>query len=653
MLTVLIYQKSAQNFIDKYRMLFEQYEESGQIAFCFWDEHGMDVQSALPELTSIIKGIHKWRAVVVLPHLEDFTEEQLLHKPENPFDYYINSQKEPAVQESEIPLIRLAQMLGGIPLVNKHYANAFTLNSENASQMTVSQIESDEELVLQQHKWNTLNDKYSFPAERPQFLYLFKARMLQEINLSMTKDVSIMSRHESDSSLFWYRNRYPARARFLIQDCAKPGNAHYQEDLFHFWMTALTLAINDFPSGTFEAYKVYQITSKISFELVHELLSQYYNRLSSVRFRANLQISELQKRPHFVRTQEELPLYQCEIPVHFELQQDENLHISGKRIGLTGDCPLPEEPWWHLKVTDSIKAVKKLHSSTKMVLDRASIQSRYSSKMTEEEMCELDEYQFEEMTQQLSDLEMNILAFSTYTLWPMGKYYESLKMAEKKTADAMRKRMGRKLTIISCLAMLTIYIGGFIPDYIYQIQQGNPFLEALGLAGIGCVVILLVSFICLCVFRKTVQNEIRKYNAVISEVINNFQRAGAVFSSYLSDCCSYMRGKYLLQALARRTLISSEEVVKLEQHVKHLSGQMNIIINWMADLDMKVLEDKENHNKDYFDFEIPPEKNMGYSIQMDSMDSYAESVGGSKCKAPYPFIIGFSVKRESLFEKDA
>lgn len=652
MLTVLIYQKSSQNFIDRYRTLFEQYEESGQIAFCFWDEHGMDVQTTLPELTSIVRGIHKWQAVVVMPHLEDFAEEQLLHLQDNPFDYYCNSQKEPVVHESGVPLIRLAQMLGGVPLVNKHYANAMETTAENGKQMIVSLRESSEEIAHQQAVWNELNDKYSFTSDRPQNLYLFKARMPREIKIPASNDREIMSRHESDSSLFWYRNRYPARARFLIQDCTKPGNAHYEEDLFRFWMTALTLATNDFPAGTFEAYKVYQTISVVSFEQAHDLFSKYYNRLSSIQFRANLQISELQKRSQLVRSQEELPLYQCEIPVFFEMQQDDDLPISSKHIGFSGDCPIEEEPWWHLKVLSSVKGVKKLHSSIKMILDRASVQSRYASKMTEEEICELDEYQFEEMNEELSDLEKKILTFNTYTALPMNKYYSDLGRAEKKTADAMKKRMSKKVTIISCMVVIAIYVIGFIPDFIYQIHQGDSFWEALGIAGFGCGVLIIVSLVCLYVFRQIIVDEISWYNSIIYAIINNFQHASTAFSDYLSDCSSYMRGTFMLQALTKRTLISSEEIVQLGQHVEHLDSQMNIITNWLSDLDMKVMEDKENHNRDYFDFDIPPERNRGYSIQMDTKPTYIESVGGSECRAPYPFVTGFSVKRESLFEED-
>ena len=209
MLTVLIYQKLSQKFIDRYRALFESYEESGQIAFCFWDEHGTDVSSALPELNSIVRGIRQWRAVIVMPQLDNEDEEEP-SRPENPFDYLCYEEAEPDVHESNIPLIRLAQMLAGVPLVNKHYSNHRILNDKNQKQMVVDLEEEEEALEKQQKIWNELNDKYSLPCDRPASIFLFKARTPQNLALPGAKQSDKVRRYESDSSLFWYRNRYPA-----------------------------------------------------------------------------------------------------------------------------------------------------------------------------------------------------------------------------------------------------------------------------------------------------------------------------------------------------------------------------------------------------------------------------------------------------------
>ena len=48
--------------------------------------------------------------------------------------------------------------------------------------------ESSEVISNQQAVWNELNDKYSFRCDRPQNLYLFKARMPREIKFPTSSD---------------------------------------------------------------------------------------------------------------------------------------------------------------------------------------------------------------------------------------------------------------------------------------------------------------------------------------------------------------------------------------------------------------------------------------------------------------------------------
>ena len=650
MLTVLIYQKESQDYLNRYKSLFDHFEESGQIAFCFWDENGTDIQTALPELTNIVRGVREWKAIVVMPLLESYKEEQLLHSPDNPFDYYCNFESQSGIRESDIPLIRLSQMLGGVPLVNKHYINGF-VNENSDAPITVSLQETEDYLNEQQQKWQELNDKYSLTIDRPQYLYLFKARLPRADNLPFGLELNNETHFESDSSLFWNRNRYPARARFLIQDCSRPENAHYLEDLFRFWMTALTIAINDFPSGTFEAYKVYQTVSGVSFDGVHELFSQYYNRLASVQFRAKLQIIELQKQSQFIRERDSLPAYRITVPVSVEIPAAINTTISTNEIGLSTNCPKNEKEWLINETDNSISSVKKIHSSIQVGLDRASIQCRYASKMNDEEIFELDEYQIEELKQELSEIEKKILSFNAYRIFPFSFNYKRLMGARMETYDAMQKRMKRRSTIYAGLFILIIFAISFIPDLIYRDSDNQSYWDAIKINAGGELLILIAAIVSLFYFRGIIKSKIKQYNLVATEITDNLFQASSAFSEYLSDCCSYMRGKHLLQVLTNQTLISTEEIVQLGQHSDHLKYQMDRIENWLSDFDLKVLEDKETHSKDYFDFDIPPEKNRGYSIQMDIKDTFVESVGGSECKAPYPFITGFYVKRESLFEK--
>lgn len=655
MLTVVFHKKSSQYFLDRYRPLFEPYLDTGQIAFCFWDEHGTDFKSTIHELSQIVRGVDKWKAIIVSPlsdELSDIPIEETSR--DNPFDFLCNSDPEPIVHESSIPLIRLAQMLGGVPLVNKHFSQVMQTDENHNMRMGIVREEEDAFLEEQQKVWNELNDKYQFNCTKPSKLLLFSARESNEINIPTTTDREQMSRHECDSSMFWYRNRYPAKARFLVQDCSRPGHVNYYKDLFNFWMTVFTLAINEEPPGLFEAYKLYHVKGILELDKVQSALSDYYNRLYGAQYSAKRQIMELQKSLEPVREMDELPIYDGHVSVEFRLDNKDELYISAKRIGFAGDSPIKEEPWWYSAVAKSKMNLIKMYNSIRIVLDKASHQCRFQSKLMDEELYELDEYQIKEMNEQLSEIEKEILTFSTYSILPIKMYLREMDIAKRAGGTSMRKRMTKKMTLSAIVLVLLIYVAGFIPDFFMQIKEMEAVgvLQVLLLTTFGVPFILLVIYGCLYHFRAVIRAKIHNYNAIISKFVMDLNNAGKAFSGYLTKCCSYMRGIKILQVLNHRSIASTDIMLQLSNHVDRLQDQLEIIKNWLLDFDLKVLPDKKGkYGVIDFDFDIPPEKNREYLIQLDrwKLDIWLED--GSRYMAPYPFITGFDVKRIPLFEK--
>lgn len=669
MLTVIIYKKSSQEFIDKYRGLFEIYRDKGDIAFCFWDEHGTDISSALPQLTSIVGGERKWKAIVALP-MEELNSESDIEtdifdvKKDNPFDYICNAEAEPPVHESKIPLIRLAQMLGGVPLVNRHYENRMMEETDfeedgkgkkiYKKRLKVERKESEAYLDDQQILWDEINNKYSFTCEKPTYLYLFAAREPREIEIPVVTDIEVMNRHENDSSLFWYRNRYPAKARFLVQDCSKNENAYFYEDRFSFWMTVLVLALNDFPTGTLEAYKLYNVRSVVDLEKLHRLFSDYYNRLDGAKLSASRQIIELKKSVQFTGELEELPFYHIDIPVDLKEIKGKDLYISGKDIGLSGNCPVEEEPWFRQEVRQKNQMLEKIYRSTRRILDRASFSARLSAKVLDEEIHDLDEYQFEEMKEELSEMEREILITGSSSVLPLKVYTDALDRAEKSAVTSMKKRMYRKKTILACGFALAVYLAGFLPDIVYQMIDGNALLPVLCMSLFGCGIMAIVCLCCLFHFRLIIMMKIHDYNGMITNFLSGVRGSGDKFSKYLSKIASYMRGRYMLQALERKSIVSNEGIIMLTKHVEHLRAQMDIISNWLKDFERSPLPDMGEAGRSYidFDFDIPPEKNRQYFLQLDNFTLTVHALGGEKISVPYPFVTGLEIKREWLYEEN-
>ena len=93
MRTIIIYRKSSQKFIDQYRALFEPYLANGKVSFCFWNESGLDIDSALHELSGLVRGEKIWRAIVALPMDDERNggKQEEPYREQNPFDFVCNA----------------------------------------------------------------------------------------------------------------------------------------------------------------------------------------------------------------------------------------------------------------------------------------------------------------------------------------------------------------------------------------------------------------------------------------------------------------------------------------------------------------------------------------------------------------------------------
>ena len=648
MLTVIFFQKSSQPFIDRYKTLFQPYVDDGSIDFCFWDEDGREPKDAIKELSGIVRGVREWRALIVLPPDDDSLKNDnpyLKARDDNPFDYLCCSGTEPQVKESDVPLIRLAQMLGGVPLVNHHYT------TDETGKLVIS--ENRDLLEEYQKIWNELDNKYSLSYDAPKALYLFSARYPKKIIIPSTSDDEQRRRHETDSSQFWYRNRYPAMTRFLIQDCAAPGNAHFSEDVFGFWMTALTIALNPFSTGALEAYKLYSVKSVISREEIHQLFSDYYHRLSSIRFAAEKQVIELRKQMQLRRESDTLPDYKYEIPVWFKNIEEDDLLVPSGSIGLSGDCPQKEEPWWNKKTAESMRNLDRVFRNLQIELDRASVLTKLSSDLGDSEIAELDEYQVNEMSEQLNELEKEILTFNTNAVLPKLKYKKDLNAAKQDTSRCMRRRMTRKLTTIAGLSGIGIFSVSYLPDVVYQAVVGGNALSMLGMILIGGIIMGIAMIGVLFDSRSGITSKIFDYNDVMSNILDDIKGASGTFSEYLGKCCTYMRGMNMLQVLNQKTVKSTEGIITMTRHINHLSAKISMIEDWLKDFEMTPKPDDGSFFRVVFDYEIDPQRNNGYLIDTDMFNPDIPGPNGSVLQAPYPYVVELKITRIPLFEEIA
>lgn len=654
MKTVIIYRKSSQKYIDQYQILFQPFIDSHQIAFCFWDEHANDFASALTNLEAQLQGERTWRAIVALPVSDDPEDEWDKHcRADNPFDFLCNAAPEPDKLESSIPLVTVSQMLGGIPLVTPDFRSDIVITEGDRQHDHLSFYRADKQEWFEQRQaeWDRLNVQYSTHCALPSSLYLFVGMREQKTVVPEENDLEILQRHESDSSMFWYRNCYPAKARFLTQISSQPGNARYKEDIFAFWMTVLTLATNEFPSGTIEAYKLYNVKAGVSREILQKTLSSYYSRLDTVRYIANLQIQEFQKEIRRESESDDLPKYQMKIPVVYSHMNDAGLLIPSNKVGLSTDCPIEELSWWHDSVRQSQESLKRLLSSTKITLDRASVAARILSVIQEGEMVELNEYQVEELEAELHELESETLSFTSSSILPTRKFYQQTEKRKVETAERMKKRLTREHAVEAGLIGLSAYLIGFVPDIVRQFRTTNQPWTVVGISLLGTIILGLCGLGFLFFCRSAVRRRIGNYNETMTNCLDALRKSAEYFSAYISKCCSYMRGRSILQYLEHRTMIALSGIRQMKDHKDHSQGYISLIESWLEDFNLHLLKNEGYASGVTFDFDIPPVKNKGYMLEHQEIPNIRLE-DGNMCTGPYPFVTEFQIRRIAVFEKE-
>lgn len=144
MYSVLFQSQKIMEYYEPYRPIFMPLIRSGQMGLCQWMEAGTTVDTVIPGIYDLISDKEEWRAIILCMN-EKEDQESFPSKPENPYDFIENSAPEPAAGESCIPLIRLAQMLGGVPAPAMHFESRIIKEKDKEERMIYVPVVREED----------------------------------------------------------------------------------------------------------------------------------------------------------------------------------------------------------------------------------------------------------------------------------------------------------------------------------------------------------------------------------------------------------------------------------------------------------------------------------------------------------------------------
>lgn len=663
MKTVIITTDAADAFLQEYQSLLFPFEQSGEIAVCHWNRQGTDFRTALPELHNIVRTNPQWRALVVLPLEEDeqFQQEYPV-RVGNPYDFLCNRQRNShRVEESAVPLIRLAQMLGGVPKPVYDFEDCMapvepengeqphgTAEKPRYSRQTVLHT-SPEDLERDRRNWVDLEEKYSFTGEKPLELWMLAAcRRAAAASEPLPEDMPAPRQKDPDTPRdFAARNGYPACTRFMKMECTMPGHAHYRMDEMRFWMAALTLALNDYDSGRLCGGELYRVQNDFDVDLYQQLLSDYYNRLGRIR-------SDVERRSNLLHQKQDearapaMPAYAFTVSVEQAAWNDKGLYVDDSSVGLSADCPQPENRWWRGQMECSRKALARMIAAPRRSLDRACAYARRNAQIEPVQVVQMDRYQQDELESLLNEEEIQLFGVDAFDALPVKEFYRRRNSSDRAVRGEMERRMSRNLTIGAGVLALLAYLAGFMPELIRLLIEGKRAGEMLFVLVTHLLGLFVVGMITLLVFRYLLHSQIREYNHTMQWVVLKITTSCNFFSDYLSRVCSYMRGRSINTILRSRDQRLTGESACLERHLLAIQKNSQRAADWIENFGLEILQDENRGQMEYFNSDIPPEKNEVYDLRASTTEQEVDS-DGQLVRVPYPFVKPVDFKREERF----
>lgn len=645
--TVIFTSEKSKILLASYRNLFSAFEKNDDITFCQWNETGSDLISAAPDLYDKIRGKLEWRALVLyMPGPALSPSGVPSHHPENPFDFEVNK-KNPEVyyEDNEANIVRFTHMLAGYPDLGSHRYNDEKLTQDNGY---LDFIDLPKNVVLNRYKLTA--SKYRFDEHRPTEMIVFSSREFHEDDIEKRIKAVWANELESSSSYFWKRNNYPNITRFVCFDMVATNNSFFTKQLFSYWMTVLTLAINSIEVNTLQAYRLYQSKVDIDPKMLGELISRHTSKLHSAR--QNLR-ERMKQNPVTVFSDDRELLANIDIPVYFESFDSSSVKMNTDELGLVKDRPKTDTNVWFDQIFTVRRNINYLHRIPYKATDIASESAHSKINEFYGGEYQLDKYQVLDLNEQLSEIESKMYDATSIQDFDFLKFNEDLSKQEKKILKEMSLRMPFKVALFSGSVALLIYLTGYASFIYNSYDQGLlsfGFATALGL--LATVLVSLGGVVVLWIYKRKLEYEFQKFNTIIVHFVDRIMSNAAIIEDYLGKTVTYMKGQSILQGMRFKKETFTHVRQKLNRHYLALKNQIDIEESWAKAFNVGIEFEYIPSSMTYFDIDVQPNENYYYRLDNNQeITNIAINDSGRLVSSPYYFVTKLYLERIDLFDQ--
>lgn len=663
--TLIIVNKRTSEVLKNHRFLFDYFVDSGEIEFCDWNEGGTDVNSTVPDLYKRIRGKKVWRAIILnTDSLYNYKSSPVPDR-QNPFDYSaVDDESFP--HESPIPLIRLTHLLGGyVASPPTEFEKAFEFfdaqtgermrmneaefdASDYSSQMSKSELKSiylekkpSPELL---RAYREMGEKYVLDAVRPTEILLIATRQKSEDN-TRARIVSAWQNHfEGGSSNFWERNKYPTECRFLFSEISKIDNALHAQDISCFWLSVLSLAVNHVSPSTLQAYRLYRLWIELDMAALSEQLSNHIDHLEAAYKHVKF---ELGKLPEFEFDSDESLLPVQMIPLPTMKKDDGNQYLDINRNAENQEA----FGSYSAKQDELQKNLTNQAVNPRRAIDRAAKLVKTKSRGFYGEACELDEYQIDDIREELDRYELEIFSTRPKNAFSKEKTKEIGDIVSHQIAKTVAPPMSTESIIVAgMIALVIVCIGNIF--YFKQSYDEETLQWALLLTLVIVAVTAAGGVIALKWHQGIMEERIREATQPMRDTVNEVHESNACFENYFTNVCTFMKGQAMIQGSRLCDDRSTSERSRLNAHSRAIKRVIERDKVWLFDFDQPRCPEEHVANISLlFDFRTPPEENSFYRLSRNvDPETLAVNTSGEKCTAPYAFITRLIIEREEVFD---
>lgn len=643
--SVLIQNQKTMELFSQYQPLFAEAINSNRIGICKWIESGTTVDTALPELSTLTDDKKEWRAIIVR-YVDDNSMAAFESDPRNPFDYLINKDADGFVEESPIPIVRLAQMLGGVPPLEIKFKPEIIKEKHKAPRTIYVPINDEE----QESAHRKLIAKYRFDGKMPSSVLFITIRdkSLQDESIGR----SWIAHKESDSSEFWKRNRFPSICRFLAVDFAKQGPIQKEADDFKFWCSVMLMATNEWDSSTLQAYRLYTLSLEMDRPAMSDSFQVLVDRLRDAKH--CLEKSIKKDIENQICEEENLPEYRINVTVSPKLPKTDDCHTKQSAFGLLSRGSSSDVAIWTRQKNEVEEQFAASVRTAERTLDQTADKMRSVCSFTEEEVDPLNKYQIEDLERETDEIYHQVVNIQSKL--PKGNVgnSEAVQDSAQRVKENLLGRVMAKPALTAIGLLVELVLLSSIPAIINSISLDGKYIEVIAIVVIACSLLSGLCGLSVLVIQKMKLNSlIGDYNHHIQNAFNKLVDNAGQYSDYMSGIASHSRGRSYLALTSRKRHRSDVEHYSKYKHIKAINILLGKLNAWSKAFQLNVdFTSKRPDSRVVVDTSIAPIENKVYLFESGASYDVAINHSGMTMKSPYCFAKKIEIVREELYENE-